>query len=104
MASKRSAYHGLEVRIGPHVVTIAERPLENEYGLFEERPYRVSVTPGLVPMERASTVIHELIHACEAVYGITLGESKVRALESAIVLAVTQNPDLIRLLAADLQP
>ena len=100
---KRSGYHGLQVRIGPHVVTISEKPLENDYGLFEERPYRVSVAPGLQPIERASTVVHELLHAVEAIYGVVLGESKVRALETAIVTAVLQNPDLLRLLSDDLK-
>lgn len=103
MAAKRSPYHGLEVRIGPHVVTVTEKALEGSYGEFSERPYGLVLAPGLKPVERASTVVHELLHAMEAIYGVTLGESKVRALESAIILAVTQNPRLVELLAADLR-
>ena len=103
MARARRTYQGLEVQIGPFMVPITIKPLDDEYGKFEERPYRVSIAPDLPPRERASTVIHGLLHAVEAVRGVTLGEGKVRALETALVEAFLDNPELMRLLAADLE-
>lgn len=102
MARKKPTYDGLEVKLGPHVIPIIEKQLDDDYGKFDERPYRVTIAASLTGRERACTVIHELLHAVEAIRGVALGENKVRALEVAIVEAILDNPDLVRLLAADL--
>lgn len=54
-------------------------------GLYEGYPRpRIMVAAGLDPDMRLLTVLHEVLHAIDDIYGLGLGEQKVRILEQAL--------------------
>ena len=85
------------VRIGATEIEIVESPHAGTdvFGLYVGYPKpQVMIVPGLTRQQRGQTILHELLHACDDIYGLGLSESKVRVLEQAIWCILTDMPTL----------
>ncbi len=72
---------------------------KDEWGSLEHKDgsYRIWVDPTLSEKDRASTIIHELVHlVCEEIYGISLLECQVRMLSESMVTFCCQNLDQVQ--------
>lgn len=58
---------------------------EDVFGTYESFPTPViTIRMGLPPAQRRLTVLHEVLHAIDDIYGLDLGERRVRVLEQAL--------------------
>lgn len=58
---------------------------EDTFGTYESFPTPViTIRMGLPPAQQRLTVLHEVLHAIDDIYGLDLGERRVRVLEQAL--------------------
>ncbi len=67
---------------------LAEKPGEEIFGACVPKRRRLYVKQGQAPLERLSTLIHELLHAIEYEYKIEIPHSLVNALEGPLAESV----------------
>lgn len=70
------------------------------YGMTYYDEHRIVIRDGLLPIEEADTLIHEVLHAMIASAGITLPDTEeepiVRAIASSLTGVLKDNPSLRR--------
>lgn len=81
--------------IGSRRVPIRYRDEMAEYGLFSESPLEMHIRSAEPGWKTASTILHESIHAIDAIYNLRLEEEQVAGLEVALVDLIRSNPQLI---------
>jgi len=87
------------IRIGYSDIPIEYTDLREEdtFGYFEFHPVpRIAVDHRLSPPYAAATVLHEILEATSAIYGLELSEGQVRTLETVLVGLVKENPEVVR--------
>ena len=85
------------LKIGPCVVPVIYKDLSTNtdivFGDYKRFPTPViQINPNLEPAEKASTKLHEALHAISGFYGLRLNEQAVRTLEMALVGLLRENP------------
>jgi hypothetical protein len=86
------AIGGVEIpveEVSPHVLG------EGVLGTYEGCPrQRIAIRKGLDPALRAQTLLHETLHAIDEMYGLGLGENRIRVLEQVLTGLWKHNPAL----------
>lgn len=76
------------------------RTEHNVYGMTYYDEHRIVIRDGLLPIEEADTLLHEVMHALIASAGITIPDTEeepiVRALASTLTGVLKENPTFRR--------
>jgi len=89
----------MTIRIGYSDIPVEFKDLraEDTFGYFEFYPSpKIAVDHRLAPPYAAATVLHEVLEAASAIYGLDLSEGQVRTLETVLVALVKENPESVR--------
>lgn len=63
---------------------------EAVFGTYEAFPTPlIRIRRGLPPVQRRLTVLHEVLHAIDDIYGLDLGERRIRVLEQGLGTLLT---------------
>lgn len=84
------------LRIGPTLVPVLEASPQHlgqdVLGLWEGCPKaRILLRDDLEDPMRRQTLLHEALHAIDEMYGLSLGESRIRVLEQVLTGLVQDN-------------
>jgi hypothetical protein len=90
------------VKVGGHTVSVKLCPKIPSFGQYDPRQNAIRVTTNACDAARATTLLHELLHACWATTGLWAvfktkdEEAMVRALEPVLFQVLRDNPKLIK--------
>lgn len=62
----------------------------------DEHPKKIKIRSELGPSDKASTLLHEMIHAGEKAIGVDLTEKRVLQVETILGMLIHQNQELFR--------
>ena len=88
-----------QIRIGYVDIPIYEENLDEAelFGYFDYHPKaKIVVDAGLPGRYRAATMLHEVLEAVSAVYGLDLSEAQVRCLETALAQIALEGDEAVR--------
>jgi hypothetical protein len=81
------------LKVGAVSVPVVFTDCGGDLGEYQSAPScQIRVAPGLGEPHATMTLVHEVIHAIVDQYGVELGESQVRCLETALCRFVQDNP------------
>jgi len=86
----------MHIKVGPHKIQIVFVEDIDGYGEIKELPWTIRIKKSLSGRDTAMTLLHEVLHAIESIYGLTLGENKIRLLETTLSQIVIDNPEEAR--------
>lgn len=93
------------IRIGPYRCKVSRPRLEYDaegfanWGTFDTDTYEIEIADSGDFKDEAliaSTVIHEIVHGINCIYGLPDDEATVRKMETALVQVLKDNKTLIR--------
>lgn len=84
------------IKVGPLKIPVMVNPnLEDDHGRYLEDPEtRIEISSSSRDTA-ALTILHESLHAIDAMYALHLGERRVRVLENVLAALIADNPKLI---------
>lgn len=93
------------IKIGPasYKVRTCKSPGENQnYGqIFNIHELRIEIDSATDPQRQRMALLHETIHAADAIYPMRLTEEQVTLLSSVMTQVLRENPALVKEICAD---
>lgn len=84
------------IKVGPVTIpVVVNASLEDTHGRYLETPETRIEISGTAHDTAALTILHESLHAIDAMYALHLGERRVRVLENVLAALIADNPKLI---------
>lgn len=74
---------------------------ENVFGLCTPKTMSIQVKEGLARCMEQQTVLHEIVHTTEFMYGISLTETEVDCIASNLLYVLKNNPELVKYLVQE---
>lgn len=93
------------IRIGPYKCKVSRTTLDYDaegfanWGSFDTDTYEIEIAESELFKDEAliaSTVVHELVHGINCIYGFPDDEAAVRKMETALVQVLKDNKTLVR--------
>jgi len=91
------------ILVGVQRYTVKYSKSLEDFGDFDMSTGEIRVQAGLPPVSKASTLLHEILHAVADTLGGGLTEGQVRCVEQGLSMAIQDNPKLFRGIIRDLQ-